>query len=135
MANSYHNPSSLFNSTQYGFSQIVTVSSSGKAFHTSGQVALDNNENVMGATLLDQARHSLSNLSIAIQSIGGDLSDVMSLRIYFVQSEFDNIHAISEALKEFYHPEQLPASTWVGVASLARKSFLIEIEAMGFIDN
>lgn len=103
-------------------------------FHTSGQVALDKDENVVGETLGDQVRQSLLNVSHAVASVGGSMADIISLRIYFVQSEFNNIHVIGDALKEFFTEKQLPASTWIGVSTLARKEFLIEIEAIGSID-
>jgi enamine deaminase RidA (YjgF/YER057c/UK114 family) len=41
------NPKELFNSTQYGFSQIVT-SEHGKTVFISGQVAWDENLNIVG---------------------------------------------------------------------------------------
>jgi enamine deaminase RidA (YjgF/YER057c/UK114 family) len=133
MSKTFINPPTLFSSAQYGFSQVVISKPTGSLFHTSGQVAMDNYENVVGNTLSDQARQSLQNLSHVMTAIGGSMSDIMSLRIYFVHTEFDNIHVISEALKEFFDEKQLPASTWIGVTTLARKEFLIEIEAMGSI--
>lgn len=42
-----HNPETLFNSTQYGFSQIV-VSNPGKLIFISGQTAWDDNQNIVG---------------------------------------------------------------------------------------
>jgi enamine deaminase RidA (YjgF/YER057c/UK114 family) len=62
MSKSYINPSTLFNSTHYGFSQVVIAKPTGTLFHTSGQVAMDNAENIVGNTLSDQARQSLTNL-------------------------------------------------------------------------
>lgn len=37
--------------------------------------------------------------------------------------------AVEEALREFFPEQRRPASTWIGVASLAVSEFLIEIEA------
>ena len=38
------------------------------------------------------------------------------------------------ALREFFPGDQPPASTWLGVASLAVPEFLIEIEAIAVLD-
>ena len=127
------NPPTLFNTKQYGFSQLVVSRSPGSLFCTSGQVTLDNHENVVGSDLTDQTKQVLTNIALAVQASGGDLADVMSLRIYFVQSEYLNINSIGNVLREFFGTENPPASTWIGVASLTRKDFLIEIEAMGMI--
>ena len=76
------NPETLFNSTQYGFSQIA-VSEPGKLVFISGQVAWDENENIVGENdLLIQTRKALANLKVAIESAGGSLEHIMMLRIY-----------------------------------------------------
>ena len=78
MPKSHINPSSLFDSKQYGFSQVVKAELKGSLCCISGQVAMDVNENIIGSDLGEQARHSLVNLSLAIKAAGGKLSDIMS---------------------------------------------------------
>ena len=41
---------------------------------------------------------------------------------------------IKDALLAFSPPGHAPATTWIGVRSLANKDFLIEIEVIGVID-
>jgi len=41
--------------------------------------------------------------------------------------------AISDALKEFFPGKRKPASTWIGVSSLASPEFLIEVEATAVV--
>ena len=125
-------PPNLFNSKQYGFSQLVIAQPAG-IFHTSGQVAFDANENVIGQSLEDQTQRALENLDILVQSAGGKLSDVMSLRIYIVHSQRGQLHVIGEALRKFFGTTQPPATTWIGVSFLAHEDLLIEIEAAGII--
>lgn len=56
------NTNSLFDSRQYGFSQIV-ISNPGKLVFISGQVAWDENSNIVrGNDLAKQAQKSIDNL-------------------------------------------------------------------------
>jgi enamine deaminase RidA (YjgF/YER057c/UK114 family) len=121
------NPKSLFNSVQYGFSQIV-VAQGGHTVYFSGQVAWDENENIVGENdLRAQVWQSLRNVETAVTTAGATLNDIIALRIYIVQSWMDKTAPVSEGLKEFF-PENPPAATWIGVYGLARPEFLIEIE-------
>ncbi|MCB0664912.1 MAG: RidA family protein, partial [Saprospiraceae bacterium] len=75
------NPQTLFNSKQFGFSQVA-ISDPGRIVFISGQVAWDENLNVSGINdLAGQTRKSLDNLEIAIREAGGNLSDIVMLRI------------------------------------------------------
>lgn len=82
MARETVNPKKLFNSTQYGFSQIA-ISNPGKMIFISGQVAWDENFQIVGDNNLEiQTQKAIENLKIAIESVGGTLEDIMMLRIY-----------------------------------------------------
>ena len=136
MARSYVNPPSLFESVPHGFSQAVV--SSGRTVHVSGQTAWDAGKRILGGKdLASQARYALENLRVAMRACGGDLSNVVSLRIYVVDldpSDPAQASVIGDALREFFPADARPASTWIGVAALARPEFLIEIEAVGALD-
>jgi len=124
------NPPELFQSLQYGFSQIV-VSRGSSTVYLSGQVAWDEKQQIVGqGDFLAQARQALQNVQTAIQVAGGAMADVVSMRIYFLHERRGEIHYISQVLKEFFSSEQAPATTWIGVQSLADEQFLIEIEAI-----
>jgi len=134
MARSFVNPPSLFESVPHGFSQAVVASGS-RTVHISGQTAWDAGRHILGGRdLAAQARHALENLRIAMRACGGELSDVVSLRIYVVDYDPSKASAVGDALREFFPETARPASTWVGVAALARPEFLIEIEAVGVLD-
>lgn len=134
MSNQYFNPPTLFNSLQYGFSQIVS-STGGTTAYLSGQVAWDQNETIVGGDDLgEQMRQALRNVSTAVETAGGTLTDVVSMRIYIVQRKLDDTSGISAALREFFPPERPPATTWIGIPALAREEFLVEVEAIAVID-
>ena len=134
MSKRFINPSSLFNSKQYGFSQAIVAPAGGQMVFISGQIAYDENERLVGGSdLKAQTRQVLKNLQIAIRSAGGELSNIVMLRIYIVQPSPDDITTVGEALRECFGVAKPPASTWLGVTSLAREEFAIEIEATAVI--
>ena len=134
MPKEHLNPKELFDSLQYGFSQIVT-SQGGKTVHMSGQVAWNEEQQIVGKNnLRQQTWQALKNVETAVKAAGGTLADIVSMRIYIVHNQLDETSAISEALKEFFPSGQPPTTTWIGVHSLANKDFLIEIEAIAVIE-
>ena len=127
------NPQTLFNSKQFGFSQVA-ISDPGRIVFISGQVAWDENLNVSGINdLAGQTRKSLDNLEIAIREAGGNLSDIVMLRIYIVNYRPENGSVISALLREKFGTESPPASTWISVQGLANKDFMIEVEAQAVV--
>ena len=129
----YHNPKELFDSKQFGFSQIV-VAKPGRHVYISGQVAWDADRKIVGkGDLALQIQQSIDNLAIALASLGGSLQDVVILRIYKVHYQESDGPIISEALLRNFDSDHLPASTWVSVDGLANEEFMIEIEAQAVI--
>jgi 2-iminobutanoate/2-iminopropanoate deaminase len=127
------NPKELFNSTQYGFSQIV-VCDPGKIVFISGQVAWDENLNIAGENDLKiQTQKAIDNLKTAIESAGGTLENIAMLRIYKVDYKKEDGPVINEILRKNFGTSSPPASTWVSVKGLANEGFLIEIEAQAVI--
>jgi enamine deaminase RidA (YjgF/YER057c/UK114 family) len=127
------NPEKLFDSTQYGFSQIA-ISNPGKLIFISGQVAWDENLNIVGKNNLKvQTEKAIDNLRFAIESVGGTMENIMMLRIYKVDYKHGDGPIINSILKENFGTKNPPASTWVSVKGLANEGFMIEIEAQAVI--
>ncbi len=134
MPKEHINPSSLFPSVKFGFSQIVTTQG-GRTVYLSGQTPFNAEEKVVGTNLREQMQQCLRNVKTALESVGGSLKDVVSLRIYMVNYDPDTeVNAIAKGLKEFFPGDYPPATTWIGVSSLAVKDFLIEIEATAVLE-
>lgn len=134
MPKTHINPKSLFPSVQHGFSQIVT-SRGGKTVYISGQTAWDSEKRIVGGMNLgEQARQALRNIRTAVEEAGGTLADVVSMRIYVVDYKRADAGPVGEALREFFSGDGPPASTWIGVSSLAVEDFLIEIEAIAVVE-
>ncbi len=134
MPNQHLNPETLFPSLPIGFSQIV-VAQGGKTVYLSGQTAWDVNKQIVGGNDLgEQTRQALRNVQLGVEAAGGTAADVVSLRIYIVNPKPDDTGPVGEALREFFPADKPPASTWIGVVSLAKPEFLIEIEAIAVIE-
>ena len=134
MPNEYLNPNSLFSSLPHGFSQVV-IATGRKMVFISGQTAWDTRKNIVGGDIvLEQARQAFRNLEKAMEAAGGTLKDIVALRIYVLDYQAESGTAVGTALREFFSPENPPASTWIGVSALAVPEFLIEIEATAVLD-
>jgi enamine deaminase RidA (YjgF/YER057c/UK114 family) len=131
MPKQHVNPPSLFPSLEHGFSQAV-VASGARIVFISGQTAWDVNKRIVGKSMSEQARSALRNVRAAVEAAGGHLSDIVALRIYFVAVAAE-IDGIGTALRDVFATVP-PASTWIGVARLARPEFLIEIEATAVLE-
>lgn len=134
MPKEHINPADLFPSVQHGFSQIVT-SQGGKTVYISGQTAWDAEKRIVGGMNLgEQSRQALRNIRTAVEAAGGTLTDVIAVRIYIVNYKPADAGPVGGALREFFPGERPPASTLIGVSSLAVEEFLIEIEAIAVIE-
>ena len=134
MAKDYINPTSLFRSTEHGFSQAVAACGR-RTLYVSGQTAWDADKQLVGGMdLAAQARQAFQNLRTAVEASGGTLADVVSLRIYVVDYTPDKSAAVGRALREAFAGPAKPAATWLGVTSLADPGFLIEVEATAVLE-
>jgi 2-iminobutanoate/2-iminopropanoate deaminase len=134
MPKEYINPDSLFPSLPHGFSQLV-IATGKKMVFISGQTAWGIGKNIVGGdSVLEQARQAFRNLEKAMEAAGGKLEDIVALRIYVVDYQAESGTAVGTALREFFSPQNPPASTWIGVSALAAPEFLIEIEATAVLD-
>lgn len=134
MPKEHLNPETLFPSVRLGFSQMVSARG-GKTVYISGQTAWDAEKRIVGGKDLgEQARQALRNIRIAVETAGGTMADVVSVRIYVVNYKREDAGPIGKAVLEFFPEEQPPASTLIGVSSLAVEDFLIEIEAVAVVE-
>jgi len=126
-------PPGLFSTEGLSFTHVVT-SSPGTTVYISGQTAWEPERQIVGgADLRLQAEQALKNLSTALDAAGASPADVVFVRVYVVDYRREHAAVLSPMLAAFFAGAPLPASTWVGVQSLAVPDFLIEIEAIAVI--
>ena len=126
------NPSTL--SAPRGYSH-VTVVTSNKQVHDSGQVALDAAGSVVGkGDLTKQAEQVYANLSLALAAAGAKLSDVFKVVTYVVDLDPDKAAKVRAVRNKRLGDGPYPASTMVGVTALVMPELLIEIEVIAALD-
>ena len=125
------NPPTVFNSLQYGFSQAMEVRD-GRRILLSGQVGVDADERTVGPGIAEQTATALDNIEKVLAAAEGDLSHVIMLRLYIVESARDQQEPIAAALRERF-PDNPPPSSWIIVSGLSLPEWLIEIEAEALI--
>jgi enamine deaminase RidA (YjgF/YER057c/UK114 family) len=126
-------PPGLFSTRRLGFTHVVT-SSPGTTVHISGQTAWDKDRKIVGGNDLQrQAKQSFRNLRTALEAAGASPADVVFVWLYVVNYQPEHAAFLSTMLEMFFAGGPFPASTWVGVQSLADPDFLIEIEVTAVV--
>lgn len=127
------NPEALFQSEKYGFSQAVKATGQ-TTLYVSGQVGWNREQQMEnGRDLGQQTRQALANVEIAVRAAGGDRNNIVSLRIYILESQIHNDRPVTDALLAFFPQDQLPAASFIGVPALANRDFLVEVEAVAVL--
>jgi 2-iminobutanoate/2-iminopropanoate deaminase len=114
------------------FSQ-VTVARPGTIVHVAGQVAFDEQGNVVGeGDIVAQTRQVMENLKIALAAAGADFSHVVKITNYVTDAdEYPKIAPI----REEYLKAPYPASTLIVAQRLIYPELLIEIEAVAVVPD
>lgn len=116
-----------------GFSQVVSASAT-RTIYVSGQVSIDEAGEIVGAgDLAAQTAQVMHNLGKALAAAGASFTDLVKTTTYVVDYKPEHRAVISKARAPFYQGITPPASTLVGVATLALPEWLIEIEAVAVI--
>jgi reactive intermediate/imine deaminase len=111
--------------------KMATRMEAGRLLYVSGQVAWDQNGNMVGkGDVRAQARQVFDNLRGVLQAAGGDLSSLMKITTYITRIE--NFPAVAEVRSSVFQGE-LPASTLIVVKSLFHPDFLIEVEGVAAV--
>lgn len=122
------NPTSLYDGEPVGMSQ-AKVDLNSRFVFVSGQVDWDSDSRVRSATLEGQAEGVIKNLLTVLNEAGVTLEDVLQLRVYVRGELADSMSQLVPVLARHFGAAR-PALTGVGVASLASRDTLIEIEAL-----
>ncbi len=97
-----------------------------------GQTASDTDGNVVGVgDPRAQVGQVMKNLRTAVESVGGRFEDIVKTTVYVVGEE--HLDAVREE-RAVYRPEKPPTSTLVVVSRLARPEFIVEIEAVAYVE-
>lgn len=133
MEKQFFNPPGLSQPANY--SHAVTVKGAGKLIFLAGQTAHNAQGELVGpGDLRAQAIQVFENLKTALAAAGATLGDVTKYTTFIVNYS-PELRGVMGEVRAIYLPaENPPASTLLGVQSLAREGMLIEIEAIAVVD-
>lgn len=115
----------------FGAFSMGVVQGDGRTIHLKGQVALDQDGEVVGQDdMKAQVRKVLENIQAVLDYVGGQMRDIVSLTQYVT-----DIRAFMQAgdvRREFFEPP-FPVTTTVEVSSLYDPRLMVEITAIAEI--
>lgn len=115
-----------------GFS-MGAVQPSGHVIHFTGQVAWDENEQIVGLGDIErQTQQCFTNIEAVLKTVGGVMQDIVSVTTYF--TDRSQLPAIQRVRSEVFPDlETAPVSTSVMVAGLGHEGFLVELTPIAVV--
>ena len=125
------NPDSL--PAPFGYTQVVRAQGT-TTVYLSGQVGLDAAGNVVGENDLEaQLRQAFANLVAGLQAAGGRLEQLTKITTFIVNYE-PEMRLVYARARDDTFGDHRPASTLLGVQSLAVPAFVCEVEGIAVLD-
>jgi 2-iminobutanoate/2-iminopropanoate deaminase len=130
-----HEMIDAFNSPEiwspFGAFSMGVIQGHGQVVYLKGQVALDHDGQVVGAgDMRAQIRRVLENIQAVLGSVGGRMSDIVSLTNYV--TDIEQFMATGDIRRAFF-VEPYPVTTTVQVGALYRPELMVEITAIAEI--
>lgn len=124
------NPEGLVPNPAYSHAVKVT---GGTTVYVAGQVGMDDDWNIVSDDFEAQAVKAFENLKTALAAAGATPDDIVMTRVYIVDYDEEKLMGLRKARSEVLAIGTAPASTLLGVASLAMPGLLIEVDAVAVI--
>ena len=116
---------------QPAYTQVVTVSGTGRQIFVAGQLARDANGNCVGkGDMRAQIRQVGENIKAALATAGATLGDIVKTNTYV--TDMDEYFKHVDVRMEYFGPA-MPTSTTVEVRRLAHPDFLVEVEVVAML--
>ncbi len=104
----------------------------GKFVFISGQVAVDSDGKIIGKDLREQTRQVFKQIEKLMIEAGGGMTDVVKITTYL--TDISQYGIFSKIRGEVFKPP-FPASVAVEVSSLLKPEMLIEVDAIGILQE
>jgi len=132
MASELINPASL--GAPIGYSHGVVADAGGKLLFIAGQIAWNENQQIVSDDFVEQFDQSLANVVTVLHAAGGDPANVTRLVIYVTtKSEYlEQIKQVGERYRK-HMGKHFPAMVLVQVAGLLDDAAKVEIEGMAVL--
>jgi enamine deaminase RidA (YjgF/YER057c/UK114 family) len=117
----------------FGFSQAIEVSGAQRTIFCAGQISTDEEGKPVHLNdMRGQINQAMDNLETVLRASGAGLSDVVRLNYYTTDVDL-LLEAYDAVVGRLAEAGCQPASTLVGIASLAFPELLVEIEATAVV--
>ena len=118
---------------QPAYSQTVTVTGTGRQIFVAGQLARDADGNCVGkGDMRAQIQQVGENIKACLEAAGASLVDIVKTNTYV--TDFEEFSKHGDMRMRYFGPAT-PTSTTVEIRRLAGPDFMIEIEAIAFVDG
>jgi 2-iminobutanoate/2-iminopropanoate deaminase len=115
----------------FGAFSMAVIQGEGQTVHLKGQISLDARGQIVGASdMRVQVRKVLENIRDVLASMGGQMSDIVSLIHY--STDIAQFMGASDIRKEFF-TAPFPVTTTVQIGRLYHPDLMIEIAAIAEI--
>ena len=112
-----------------GFNQSVVVTANGtRTIYVSGHVG-------QGESLAEQSASVLATIAERLQAAGASVEDLVKIVTYITDYTPEDRFIFGAARSQAFGSENLPASTLLGVQSLVRDQFKIEVDAVAVVSD
>lgn len=125
------NPEELYDGSAFGMSQ-ATHDLNANLLFISGQVDWDQNFQIASNTVEGQLKRALVNLDQVLKASNSSVENLLHVKIYIRGELADHMNAVGPIMKEYFGSSR-PAVTGIGVASLASRETLVEVEAIAAV--
>ncbi len=105
----------------------------GRTIYLAGQVALDEQMQIVGSTVAEQARQVWRNIAAALAPSGATLANVVKIT-YFLQ----DIRELTDEIavrRQLFAPDRMPAVTAVQAAALGLPGLKMEVDIVAVLDD
>ncbi|HEY1258954.1 MAG TPA: RidA family protein [Stellaceae bacterium] len=118
---------------QAAYTQVVTVSGTGKMIFVAGQLARDAEGKLVGkGDMRAQIEQIGENIKICLEAAGASLADIVKTNTFV--TDYPEFSKHGDMRMRYFGPAT-PTSTTVEISRLADPDAMIEIEAIAVIDG
>jgi enamine deaminase RidA (YjgF/YER057c/UK114 family) len=117
-----------------GYSQVVTVTGSGKTIYLGGKAGIHADDS-FPESLAEQSTLTFENIRRALKAAGATPADVVDIQIYIVDLANVDPTPVYQGVRDFFPPGHKPTSMVIGVSALAYPGLAVEINVTAVVDD
>lgn len=105
----------------------------GNTLYLAGQVALDQNGEIVGTTVTEQASFVWGNIELVLAASGASLANIVKINYYM--QDIRELASEIEIRKDLFVPGRFPAVTAVQAAALGLPGLTMEVDIIAVLGD